>query len=73
LTMREGEFNDNAIRSLDNLSTTAAFNAFPSMGTFFLMSSLLVSFSFFKKVLRDPAFAHSRSTWLMYYVHRWLR
>ncbi|VDM83042.1 unnamed protein product [Strongylus vulgaris] len=53
------------------LSTTI-INAFLSVDTYFLLSGTLVSYVFFKT---KPALRYVKNplTWLMYYVHRYLR
>ncbi|RCN34583.1 acyltransferase [Ancylostoma caninum] len=53
------------------LSTTIT-NAFFSVDTFFLLSGILVSYIFFKSK-PSARFVKNPFTWLMFYVHRYLR
>ncbi|GMR50370.1 hypothetical protein PMAYCL1PPCAC_20565 [Pristionchus mayeri] len=61
------------LRDEDYFYSPLILNSYSSVDTFFLISGLLVSYTFFKKVHRDPDHARSRFNWIMYYVHRWLR
>ncbi|KAK6009504.1 hypothetical protein OSTOST_25560, partial [Ostertagia ostertagi] len=54
------------------LLSTAFTNAFLSVDTFFLLSGILVAYLFFK-VRPSSKFVRNPLTWVMFYVHRYLR
>ncbi|KAK6027595.1 hypothetical protein OSTOST_06371, partial [Ostertagia ostertagi] len=56
----------------DPLLSTAFTNAFFSVDTFFLLSGILVGYLFFKS-RPSRRFVTSPFTWIMFYVHRYLR
>ncbi|CAD6189980.1 unnamed protein product [Caenorhabditis auriculariae] len=60
------------IKLRDNWINETFFNAFVSVDTFFVLSGVVVAYLFFKnapkrKVITNPI------TWIMFYVHRYLR
>nr|CRZ25551.1 Bm5175 [Brugia malayi] len=56
-----------------NLWTQFMTNAFFSVDTFFFMSGLLVSYTWFKEYRKDKKKAMSSTTWLIFYIHRIVR
>ncbi|EPB76835.1 acyltransferase [Ancylostoma ceylanicum] len=74
-TLGQNAFSDSVlpVLSLWNpfLSTTIT-NAFFSVDTFFLLSGILVSYIFFKSK-PSARFVKNPFTWVMFYVHRYLR
>ncbi|GMR45000.1 hypothetical protein PMAYCL1PPCAC_15195, partial [Pristionchus mayeri] len=67
---------DNGLQLLRETNNFFAYflgNGYPSVDTFFLISGLLVSYTFFKKAHNNPAVVYAPINWVMYYVHRWLR
>ncbi|EJW78550.1 acyltransferase [Wuchereria bancrofti] len=56
-----------------NLWTQFMTNAFFSVDTFFFMSGLLVSYTWFKEYRKDKKKAMSSTTWLIFYIHRIIR
>uniref|UniRef100_A0A914UHU8 Nose resistant-to-fluoxetine protein N-terminal domain-containing protein n=1 Tax=Plectus sambesii TaxID=2011161 RepID=A0A914UHU8_9BILA len=55
---------------LDTLTIT---NAYFSVDSFFFLSGLLLGFLFFKEISKHPNLFKKPSTWIMFYVHRYLR
>ncbi|CAI5448562.1 unnamed protein product [Caenorhabditis angaria] len=56
----------------DNIWNHMIFNAILSVDTFFLISGIVVSYMFFKQKLKLEVMK-SPVTWIMFYVHRFLR
>ncbi|GMR46717.1 hypothetical protein PMAYCL1PPCAC_16912, partial [Pristionchus mayeri] len=69
----DGDNSLQLIRSGDYFLNDVLLNGYAAVDTFFLLSGLLLSYTFFKKAHSNPEFVHSPYNWIMYYVHRWLR
>ncbi|KAF8359762.1 hypothetical protein PRIPAC_94757 [Pristionchus pacificus] len=73
LCSADGDNSLQYIREADYLFSDIFLNSYTSVDTFFLISGLLVSFSFFKRMHKNPEEAYDRSKWIKHYVHRWIR
>ncbi|RCN32396.1 hypothetical protein ANCCAN_21802, partial [Ancylostoma caninum] len=74
-TLLENTFGDVVLPILsmwDPFLSVTILNAFLSVDTFFLLSGILVSYLFFKA---EPKLRYVKNplTWVMFYVHRYLR
>ncbi|GMT17031.1 hypothetical protein PFISCL1PPCAC_8328, partial [Pristionchus fissidentatus] len=67
---------DNPLRfveATDQFLNTLFFNAYPAVDTFFLISGVVLAFVLFKKLDKTPALLTDSTSWLLGYLHRFIR
>jgi hypothetical protein len=61
------------VESIGSLGGQLVANAYYAVDTFFFQAGLLLSFLWFRAFKRNPKLITSKSSWVMFYVHRFLR